>query len=277
MHIRVLGPLEVTDSDGRAVHVAGARLRSLLMTLALTPGRIIPSTDLVDAIWGEEPPAGAANALQALVSRLRRALPDAVIEANPAGYRLVIDPDAVDVIRFERLVEAGRAELADQPAPAARMLGEALELWRGPALVDVAQEEFFRPSVTRLEEFRLTATEDRAEAILRLGRGAELITELTQLVAENPLREQLVGALMRALGQAGRPAEALAVYERARHVLADELGADPSPELSALHTELLRGRLDTTPTPEPTIGTMSRTNLRLWLTSFVGREPTSPG
>jgi DNA-binding SARP family transcriptional activator len=205
MHIRVLGPLEVTDSDGRAVHVAGARLRSLLMTLALTPGRIIPSTDLVDAIWGEEPPAGAANALQALVSRLRRALPDAVIEANPAGYRLVIDPDAVDVIRFERLVEAGRAELADQPAPAARMLGEALKLWRGPALVDVAQEEFFRPSVTRLEEFRLTATEDRAEAILRLGRGAELITEQTQLVAENPLRRATRRRADAGVG-AGRPA-----------------------------------------------------------------------
>ena len=271
MRIEMLGPLEVTDADGGAVAVAGARLRTLLIELALNPGRLVPTADLVDAIWSDDPPAGASNALQALVSRLRRALPDAVIEPHPAGYTLVIEPDAVDVSRFERLIQTGRAELADRPAVGARTLGEALGLWRGPALVDVAQEEFFQPSVTRLEELRLTAMEDRAGAISRLGRGAELIPELTTLAGEYPLREQLVGALMRALAQAGRQAESLAAYERAREVLADELGADPSPELSALHTEILRGNFDTALTA-PVEDTSPRTNLRLSLTSFVGRD-----
>ncbi len=245
----MLGPLEVRDRDGAPVPVAGARLRALLIELALAPGKLVPTAQLVDAVWGDEPPAGAGNALQALVSRLRRALPVAVVESHLGGYRLLIDPGAVDVTRFERLVADGRAALPDDPARAASMLREALSLWRGPALLDVAEVDFFQPALTRLDELRLTATEGRVEVDLRLGRGAELVTELTALVAEHPLRERLVGALMRALSEAGRPAEALIVYERTRQTLADQLGADPSPELSAVHTAVLRGQIDKAPAP----------------------------
>ena len=266
----MLGPLEVRDRDGAPVPVAGVRLRTLLIELALAPGKLVPTAQLVDAVWGDEPPAGAGNALQALVSRLRRALPEAVVESHPAGYRLLIDPGAVDVIRFERLVADGRAALPSDPARAASTLREALGLWRGPALLDVAGVDFFQPTLTRLDELWLTATEGRVEADLHLGRGAELVSELTALAAEHPLRERLVGALMRAMSQAGRPAEALAVYERTRQTLADQLGADPSPELSAVHTAVLRGQIEKA--AAPTVDAARRTNLRAPLTSFVGRD-----
>src|SRR5919197_333577 len=131
----MLGPLEVRAGGG-AVEVPGARLRTLLILLALGGGRMVSTERLVDGLWGEEPPAGVANALQSLVSRLRKALPQARIEAQPAGYRLVVEPDDVDVVRFERLVADGRAALAGDPNTAARILREALALWRGPALVD---------------------------------------------------------------------------------------------------------------------------------------------
>ena len=268
--IGLLGPLEVRDRDGALVPVAGARLRTLLIELALAPGKLVPTAQLVDAVWGDEPPAGAGNALQALVSRLRRALPEAVVESHPAGYRLLIEPSAVDVTLFERLVADGRAALPDDPARAASTLREALSLWRGPALLDVAGVAFFQPTLTRLDELLMTATERRVEADLQLGRGAELVTELTALVAEHPLRERLVGALMRALSEAGRPAEALTVYERTRQTLADQLGTDPSPELSAVHTAVLRGQIDKA--PAPTVEAARRTNLRTPLTSFVGRD-----
>ncbi len=270
MRIGMLGPLEVSDDNGDPTYVAGARLRTLLIALALRPGRLAPTAELVDAIWGEEPPSGAANALQALVSRLRRVMPAAAIESQPAGYRLMIDPDAIDVVRFEQLVSAGRAELSLDPAGAAETLREALSLWRGPALVDVADQQPFQPTITRLEALRLAAAEDRVEADLRLGRAADVVTELMTLVAEHPLSERLVGVLMRALSQAGRPSEALTVFERTRESLADQLGTDPSPELSALHTAILRGEIApaTAPAPEG----VRRTNLPAGITSFVGRD-----
>lgn len=302
MRIGLLGPLEVWADNESAVEVGGTRLRTLLIVLALEPGRVVSLARIVDGIWGQEPPAGAVNAVQALVSRLRRALSRAqsralsqapsqqAIESHPAGYRLVIEPDAVDVTRFERLVAAGRS--ASDPATAGRLLREALELWRGPALLDVAEVDYFQPALTRLAELRLTAVEDRVEADLRLGRGGELIAELRSLVTEHPLRERLIGALMRALAAAGRPAEALTVYERARAELADALGADPSAELSRLHTALLRGELlpaaptTAAPTtaapdtvnqppdqrPDQRPDQWPRTNLRAGLTSFVGRD-----
>jgi predicted ATPase/DNA-binding SARP family transcriptional activator len=270
VRIGLLGPLEVRDRDGAPVAVAGARLRTVLIALALAPGKLVPTAQLVDAVWGDEPPAGAGNALQALVSRLRRALPEVVVESHPAGYRLLIDPGAVDVTHFERLVADGRATRPDDPARAASTLREALSLWRGPALLDIANVDYFQPTLTRLDELRLTATEGRVEADLQLGRGPELVTELTALVAEHPLRERLVGALMRALSEAGRPAEALTIYERTRRTLAEQLGADPSSELSAVHTAVLRGQIDKA--SAPTVEAARRTNLRTPLTSFVGRD-----
>ncbi|WP_326588993.1 AfsR/SARP family transcriptional regulator [Streptomyces sp. NBC_01294] len=295
--ISMLGALEVRGEDGSGVGVGGTRLRALLILLALEPGRVVASELLIDGIWQDDPPSGATNALQALVSRLRRALPGVEVESHPAGYRLAVEPDAVDVVRFERLASTGRGALARDPDTAARVLREALELWRGPALLDVAGSDFFRAPVTRLSELRMAALEDRIEADLRVGRGRDLTGELTALVAEHPLREGLAGALMRSLVAAGRPAEALTVYGNAREALAEELGADPSPELSALHTAVLRGEVPAGPpaapaparvpaAPQPADAqqqqqqqqthqpqpTPTPTNLRAGLASFVGRD-----
>ncbi|MCQ8194247.1 BTAD domain-containing putative transcriptional regulator [Streptomyces rugosispiralis] len=265
MRIGMLGPLEVRADDGGLADVPGARLRGLLVALALRPGQVVPKASLVDWIWGERPPADAANALQRLVSRLRKALPGGVIEGQPDGYRLLVEPDAVDAVRFERLVGAGQGR-AEDGARRVRRLREGLELWRGTAMQDVGPQDSaaFEAAVVRLEGLRLTATEERAEAEVTLGRGAELVAELTDLVAAHPVRERLVGALMRALVAAGRDSEALQVYQRAREALADALGVDPSPELAALHVALLRGELGRREESP-------RTNLRAELTSFVGR------
>ena len=262
----MLGPLEVRTDDGGLADVPGARLRGLLTALALRPDRVVPKASLVDWIWGEDPPADAANALQRLVSRLRKALPEGAIEGQPDGYRLRVAPDAVDAARFERLVSAGQARTEDASLRA-RLLREALELWRGAAMQDVGllDSAAFDAAVIRLEELRLTAAEERADAEITLGRGAELVTELSDLVAAHPVRERLVAALMRALVAAGRDSEALLVYQRAREALADALGVDPSPELAALHVALLRGELRRR---EET----RKTNLRAELTSFVGKD-----
>lgn len=262
----MLGPLEVRADDGGLADVPGARLRGLLIALALRPGRVVPKASLVDWIWGEDPPADAANALQRLVSRLRKALPDGAIDGQPDGYRLRVEPDAVDAVRFERLVIAGQARAGDASGRA-RLLREALELWRGAAMQDVGLPDSaaFDAAAGRLEELRLTAAQERADAEITLGHGAELVTELTDLVAAHPVREPLVAALMRALVAAGRDSEALLVYQRAREALADALGVDPSPELAALHVALLRGELGRR---EET----RKTNLRAELTLFVGRE-----
>ncbi|MGP3964839.1 BTAD domain-containing putative transcriptional regulator [Nonomuraea sp. 3N208] len=246
------------------VEVPGIRLRALLAALALEPGRIVTRARLVDWIWGERPPTDEVNALQALVSRLRRVLPDGVIEADSGGYRLAVAPDAVDVWRFEHLIGQARAA---EPAARADLLHTALALWRGTAMADIALQgsDAFDAAVARLDELHVAALGDRVDADIRLGRGSELVSELTELVATYPLREGFVGALMRALAEAGRGAEALTVYQRTRERLAEELGADPSAELSALHTALLRGELGER-------AENRRTNLRAELTSFVGKD-----
>ena len=260
----MLGSFEVHTDDGVVADVPGARLRGLLIALALEPGRTVPKARLVDWIWGEYPPAETANALQRLVSRLRKALPDGAIEGQPGGYRLTVEPEAVDAVRFERLVtQAGN----DEGPRRVHLLREALTLWRGAAMQDVGLQESaaFDAAVTRLDGLRLTAMEDRFDAEISLGNGAELVTELTDLVAAHPVRERLVAALMRALAATGRDTEALLVYQRTREALADELGVDPSPELSAVHVALLRG--------EPRRQEETRkTNLRAELTSFIGKD-----
>ncbi|MEU7910385.1 BTAD domain-containing putative transcriptional regulator [Microbispora bryophytorum] len=264
MRVELLGPFEVRDHDGAVVDVPGIRLRALLAALALEPGRIVSRARLVDWIWGRRPPADEANALQALVSRLRRVLPGGAIEADSGGYRLAVAPDAVDVCRFEHLVDQARAA---GPAARADLLRSALALWRGTAMADIAlrDSDAFDAAVARLDELHVAALGDRVDADIRLGRGAELVSELTGLVAAYPLREGFVAALMRALAEAGRTAEALTVYQRTRERLAEELGSDPSAELSALHTALLRGELGER-------ADNHRTNLRAELTSFVGKD-----
>ncbi|WP_188188428.1 BTAD domain-containing putative transcriptional regulator [Nonomuraea sp. SYSU D8015] len=264
MRVGLLGPFEVRNGDGAVVEVPGIRLRALLAALALEPGRIVTRARLVDWIWGQQPPADEVNALQALVSRLRRVLPDGVIEADSGGYRLAVAPDAVDVCRFEHLVGQARAA---EPAERADLLRSALALWRGTAMADLALQgsDVFDAAVARLDELYVAALGDRVDADIRLGRGSELVSELTELVATYPLREGFVAALMRALAEAGRGNEALTVYQRTRERLAEELGADPSAELSALHTALLRGELGGR-------AENRRTNLRAELTSFVGKD-----
>ena len=264
MQIGVLGSFEVRADDGAVADVPGARLRALLIALALEPGRVVPKATLVDWIWGERPPADAANALQRLVSRLRKALPDASIEVQAGGYRLTVEPDAVDAVRFERLV--GQARNGERPGRV-EVLREALALWRGSAMQDVGLDDSaaFDAAVGRLDGLRLTAMEDRFDAELEAGNGVGLIAELTDLVAAHPVRERLVAALMRALVAAGRDTEALLVYERTRQALADELGVGPAPGLAALHGALLRGELGRREE-------RGKTNLRAELTSFVGRE-----
>ncbi|MEU0154686.1 BTAD domain-containing putative transcriptional regulator [Micromonospora fulviviridis] len=264
MQVRMLGPFEVRTNDGILADVPGARLRALLIALAVEPRRVVPKATLIDWIWGENPPTDAANALQRLASRLRKALPGGVVEGQPGGYRLLVDPDAVDALRFERLVGRARQE---EGLPRVRLLRDALALWRGAAMQDVGLEnsKAFDAAVTRLEGLRLTAIEDRFEAEVGLGHGAEVVAELTDAVTAHPLREPLVAALMRALVAAGRDAEALLTYERTREALADALGVDPSPELSALHTALLRGELGRREENR-------KTNVRAELTSFVGRD-----
>ncbi|WP_280438223.1 BTAD domain-containing putative transcriptional regulator [Nocardia carnea] len=264
MHIVLLGPLEIRTADGGSVEVPGARLRALLIALALEPGRVVPKTTLVDWIWGEQPPADASNALQALVSRLRKALPEGALEGEAGGYRLLVDPGAVDAVRFEQLLDRARGS---GEAHRAELLREALDLWRGAPMqgIEVRDSEAVDAVITRFEGLHSAALEDLYEAEINLGLGAQLVPELTELVARNPVRERLVAALMRALGAAGRGSEALVVYQNAREALADTLGVDPSPELSALHVALLRGEVGVQQTAE------RRTNLRAELTEYVGK------
>ncbi|MBM7789518.1 BTAD domain-containing putative transcriptional regulator [Tenggerimyces flavus] len=266
MLVGMLGPFEVRTDDGVLADLPGARLRALLVALALDPGRVVPKTTLIDWIWGENPPADAANALQRLASRLRKVLPAGAVEGQTGGYRLAVAPDDVDASRFEHLL--AKARQAEGPKRLA-LLREATKLWRGAAMQDVGLEdsEAFAAAVTRLEGLRLTAMEERYEAEVSQGNGTDVLTELTDAVAAHPLRERLVAAKMRALVAAGNNSEALRTYEKTREALADELGADPSQELAELHLKLLRGELS-----KPRRAETKRTNVRAELTTFVGRD-----
>ncbi|KAA9165811.1 AfsR/SARP family transcriptional regulator [Amycolatopsis acidicola] len=246
MWFGLLGELEVRTADGEPVAVGGPRPRALLALLLLDAGRVVSTDRLIDGLYGEEPPREAANALQAQVSRLRRKLGGDLIELTPAGYRLVVEPDSVDVHRFERLIREGD-------------VAEALSLWRGPALADI-EAPFAEPQAARLGELRLNAVEDHAEAVLSRGDAKAVIAELQELTKAHPLRERAHSLLLRALSGAGRQAEALTAFEEIRRNLADELGADPSPELAEAHLAVLRA--------EPVRGT----GIPAQLTSFVGRE-----
>jgi predicted ATPase/DNA-binding SARP family transcriptional activator len=282
IRIGILGPLEVRDAGGRPLPLGGARLRSLLIRLAVSDGHPVTVDRLAADLWPGGGPADAANAVQALVSRLRGAAGKDVVEHGPTGYRLTIPSAEIDAWAFERLVADARARLAaSDNAAAAGLLAEALRLWRGPALADVADAPFAAPAIARLTELRLAATEDRIDADLALGRGAELVPEVEELATEHPLRERLRGLLMRALYAAGRQADALAVFDDTRRALADALGVDPSPALAAVHLAILRAELPSPgdPVPAPAVpepaargGERRRGNLPAQLTSFVGRD-----
>lgn len=277
MRFGVLGPLTVRDGDGEPVVVPEVKVRALLTALLVHEGRPVSADRLIDGLWGDDLPGNPANALQAKVSQLRRALGrDRVVRQAP-GYRLRLDEagDEVDAHRFLNLVD--RAGSAAGPRERAELLTEALELWRGPAYADFADEEFVRAAAQRLTEQRLAVLEERAEALLESGDLTFLTGELADLVARHPLRERLRAVQLRALYLTGRQSEALASYAELRGRLADDLGLDPSPELAALHEAILRQDPSLAPPPVSPAGAVPqsappRSNLPAPLTALVGRD-----
>jgi DNA-binding SARP family transcriptional activator len=225
MEFRILGPLEVV-SGGQSLDLGGAKQRALLAVLLLSPNQVVSRDRLIDALWEENPPDTVQKALQVHVSRLRRLLGSDRILTRTPGYAIRVEHDELDADQFERL--AGELQLA-----------EALALWRGPPLDDVAHTRFARQEIGRLEERRLAVLEERIEAELALGRRADLSAELEALVAEHPLRERFRALLMLALYRSGRQAEALDVYQDARRTLVDQLGVEPGRELRDLHQRML--------------------------------------
>jgi DNA-binding SARP family transcriptional activator len=237
VEFRILGPLEVVE-QGRVLALGGPMQRALLALLLTRANEVVSADRLVDELWGAEQPRTPVNALQYHVSQLRKALaPHEVIVTQEPGYVIRVGSDELDLIRFEKLVEeAQRAP----PELAAQRLHEALDLWRGPPLADLADESFAQTETLRLEELRLAALERRVDADLALGRFAELVGEIQSLVREHPLRERLRAALMQALYGSGRQVEALEVYRETRRLLVDELGIEPSPALHELEQAILR-------------------------------------
>jgi DNA-binding SARP family transcriptional activator len=236
MQFRVLGPLEVLR-DGRAVDVRGSKRRSVLALLVLHANEVVRRDRLIEELWGERVPANAAGALQNHVSRLRKDLGADVVVTKPWGYVLRAESDEIDLEVFEALVAEAKPLAARERR---EKLGEALALWRGPALADLAQESALEHESERLEEMRLTALEHRIDADLELGEHEELVPELEALVAADPLRERLRGQLILALYRGGRQGEALETYRETRRVLVDELGIEPSAELRELERAILR-------------------------------------
>jgi DNA-binding SARP family transcriptional activator len=244
MRFGVLGPLAVWSPDGSLVSIPGVKVRALLAALLVNDGRPVPADRLIENLWADNMPGNPSGALHAQVSRLRRALDQAapgardLVESGRLGYRLRVTPDAVDAGRFELLVT--QAHTRQDARGRVALLTEALALWRGPVLGDVADMEFARGSIVRLDEQRLMAIEELAETRLELGEHALLAGELGDLVTQYPLRERLRAAQLRALYGSGRQSEALENYEQHRRHLWDELGLDPGTELVALHQAILR-------------------------------------
>ncbi|WP_433511838.1 BTAD domain-containing putative transcriptional regulator [Nonomuraea sp. CA-143628] len=271
MRFGVLGPLAVWTDQGEPVTIPGLKVRALLADLLVDEGRPVSTDRLVDDLWAGEPPAKSAGALQVRVSQLRRALEEAepggknLIVSRAPGYLLKAVEGTVDAAQFTDLL--ARAETAESPRTRAELLSDALALWRGPAFADFADEEYTRSAILRLEEQRLSALEQQAEARLELGEHGLLVGELGDLVARNPLRERLRAVHMRALYRAGRQSEALASYADLRERLAEELGLDPGPELAALHQAILgQDPALSSPADRPV------TNLPASLSDLIGRD-----
>ena len=227
MEFRVLGPLEVLGDGGKPLPLGGKRPRALLALLLLHPNQALSTERLIDAVWGEDPPASVRGALQVHVHALRKSLGADRIVTHPPGYLVHVEPDELDVARFDRLVDEGR-------------FAEALALWRGPALADVAEEPFAQPDAARLDEARLAAIEARIASDLEAGAHDAVAGELEALVAAHPHRERLRAQQILALYRSGRQADALEVHARLRAHLADELGIDPGRDVDRLYEQILR-------------------------------------
>jgi predicted ATPase/DNA-binding SARP family transcriptional activator len=268
VRFRVLGALELVDGTGAAVPVRSPSLRRLLAALLVHAGAVVPVDRLTDILWGDDQPANPDNALQSLVSRLRRLLGagDVLLTRTP-GYLLLAPDDATDAGAFAMLVEQARTAA---PHDAATLLDTALALWRGPAYAEFTDHDFARAEATRLTELRTTVAEDRVDVELALGRPAEAAARAEVLVAAHPLRERPHAQLMRALHRAGRQPDALSVYRRYRQHLDDELGLTPSPALQQLEGEILRQEpglhpADPPPPPKPA-------NSRPPVVELIGRD-----
>jgi predicted ATPase/DNA-binding SARP family transcriptional activator len=276
MHVGLLGGLEVLDEEGGEVAVAGAKLRALLAVLALQAGQTVPADQLVDALWGEDPPTAVRNSLQGLVSKLRRTLGSAgLVAMRGSGYTLELPPSAVDVQRYELLVAEGRAAVAEGDlAAAVARLAEADALWRGAALADFTYDAFAAAPIGRLTELRLAVIEERLDLELQLGRHHAVVVQLEALVKEHPLREGLRGLLMVALYRAGRQADALRTFQDGRRLLGEELGLEPGPELRRLEAAVLAQdpSLSAPETPVSRPAPAPAGSIPVSLTPLVGRD-----
>jgi DNA-binding SARP family transcriptional activator/ABC-type branched-subunit amino acid transport system substrate-binding protein len=265
MEFRILGPLEALD-EGQPVALGGSKQRALLAVLLLHANETLSTDRLIDDLWGERPPATAGKTLQVHVSRLRRALAahddsNGMVVTRERGYQLQLDPERLDLHRFERLVADGRRALAEGPPErAARKLEEALSLWRGQPLGELVDEPFAQREIPRLDKLRVDALEQLIEARLELGRHDEVVGQLETLIREHPYRERLRAQLMLALYRSDRQADALQAYQDARRQLIEELGIEPGERLRELERKILeQGRELATPKPQPDGSPASRT------------------
>jgi DNA-binding SARP family transcriptional activator/tetratricopeptide (TPR) repeat protein len=267
--IRVLGAVEVWLGR-EPIAISGARQRLIVGALALRPGQVVPIAELIDAVWGEDPPETAWRQVQNSVSLLRRVFDAATLRSEPPGYRLAVEPEQIDLWRFRAGLAQGRSLAAEGlPVRAAQVFREALLLWRGPAFAGLGGN--LEQAATQLAAERLAAQEECLEHELLAGAGDSLIPELSALVAENPLRERFAAALMLALYRSGRQAEALDVYRAAVEALADELGVDPGPQLSQRHRQILHAD-PALLAPEATVAAPKPMQLPGAPPMFVGRE-----
>jgi DNA-binding SARP family transcriptional activator/streptogramin lyase len=263
MEFRILGPLEVVDEERPVVLQRGKQL-ALLAYLLLHPNELVSTDRLIDALWGERPPPTAGKILQNAVSQLRRALGDDRLVTQAPGYRFRLDQGELDLHRFEQLAQEGRQK-GD-----ARVLRDALAIWRGEPLANLRDEPFAQDAGRQLEEARLSVLEDRIDADLAAGRDAELVPELEQLISREPLRERPYGQLMLALYRDGRQADALETYRRARKMLSQEVGLEPGPQLQELERRMLNQDPALEPRPASTaIGSSQRHRRRLILAGAV--------
>lgn len=252
---RILGPLEALAADGEPVSLGGQRQRAVLTLLLLRANHVVSTDFLVDSLWGERPPRTATTSLHNAISALRRVLGPNVLVTQPPGYRLVVEPDALDLNRFERLAAAAREAEGEERA---ERLREALTLWRGDPLPEFRFEPFAEREIDRLDELRLATVEDRIDADIACERYADVVSELQGLAARYPLRERLWGHLMRALYYSGRRADAGRAYQDARAALLEQ-GFDPSPELRELQRQILNDEL---PRPRPVLASADDDHFR---------------
>ena len=249
-----MGSIEVVENGGGPIALGGPKQRAVLAHLLLRANHLVPTDVLIDEVWGEEPPETVRNALQSYASHLRKALGAERVEGSRAGYILRAETSELDAARFQSLLRDARRLLPIDAKAAVGAFDHALDLWRGPAFGDLATEASLRSEAARLDDLRLAALEERIDAQLTVGELGEVIGELESLTARHPLRERFWEQLMLALYRTGRQGEALGAYQRAREILADELGIDPSPELRKLHERILAQSPDLDPGGEPLRG-----------------------